>query len=82
MQEAQVQSPGQEDALEKGMTTYSSILAWEILWTRGTWQATEHGVAKDSDETEQQNNKNNALLVNKGDTQSLVLQQPHGYGGR
>ena len=82
MQEAQVQSPGQEDALEKGMTTYSSILAWEILWTRGTWQATEHGVAKESDETERQNYENNALLVNKGDTQSLVLQHPHAYGGR
>ena len=52
MQEAQVQSPGQEDALEKEMATYSSILAWEILWTRGTWQATEHGVTKESDETE------------------------------
>ena len=26
-------SLGQEDALEKGMATYSSILAWEIPWT-------------------------------------------------
>ena len=33
MQEMQVQSLGQEDPLEKGMATYSSILAWEILWT-------------------------------------------------
>ena len=32
-QETRVQSPGQEDALEKEMATYSSILAWEILWT-------------------------------------------------
>ena len=24
---------GQEDPLEKGMATHSSILAWEILWT-------------------------------------------------
>ena len=24
---------GQEDALEKGMATYSSILAWRIPWT-------------------------------------------------
>ena len=29
----QVQSLGQEDALEEGMTTHSSILAWEIPWT-------------------------------------------------
>ena len=28
----QVQTVGQEDPLEKGMTTHSSILAWEI-WT-------------------------------------------------
>ena len=25
--------PGQEDSLEKGMATPSSILAWEIPWT-------------------------------------------------
>ena len=28
-----VQSPGQEDPLEEGMATPSSILAWEIPWT-------------------------------------------------
>ena len=33
MQETQVQSLGQEDLLEKGMTTHSSILAWRIPWT-------------------------------------------------
>ena len=27
------QSLGWEDPLEKGMVTYSSILAWEIPWT-------------------------------------------------
>ena len=32
-QETQVQSLGQEDPLEKEMTTHSSILAWEIPWT-------------------------------------------------
>ena len=30
MQETQVQSLGQEDPLEKGIATYSSILAWRI----------------------------------------------------
>ena len=30
---AGVQSLGQKDALEKGMATYSSILAWRIPWT-------------------------------------------------
>ena len=33
MQESQVQSLGQEDPLEKGMATYSSMLAWRIPWT-------------------------------------------------
>ena len=32
MQEIHVQSLGWEDPLEKGMATYSSILAWEIPW--------------------------------------------------
>ena len=33
MQEAWVQFLGQEDPLEKGMATHSSILAWGIPWT-------------------------------------------------
>ena len=33
MQETQVPPLGQEDPLEKGMATHSSILAWRILWT-------------------------------------------------
>ena len=32
MQETQVQSLGREDALEKGVATHSSILAWRIPW--------------------------------------------------
>ena len=31
--ETRVQSLGQEDPLEEGMATYSSILAWRIPWT-------------------------------------------------
>ena len=31
--ETWVQSLGWEDPLEKGTATYSSILAWRILWT-------------------------------------------------
>ena len=37
MQEIYVQSLGLEGALEKGMATYSSVLAWKIPWTE------EHG---------------------------------------
>ena len=43
MQETQVQSLDQEDALEKGMATHSSILAWRIPWSL---QTTGHGIAK------------------------------------
>ena len=35
MPETWVQSLGQEDPLEKGMATHSSMLAWEISWTEG-----------------------------------------------
>ena len=35
MQGIWVQSLGREDTLEKGMATYSSILAWRIPWTEG-----------------------------------------------
>ena len=33
MQETGIRSLGQEDPLEKGMATHSSILAWRIPWT-------------------------------------------------
>ena len=33
MQETGVQSLGQEDPLEEGMATHSSILAWRSPWT-------------------------------------------------
>jgi len=33
MQETWVQSLDQEDPLEEGMATHSSIFAWRILWT-------------------------------------------------
>ena len=33
MQETQVQSMGQKDALVKEMASHSSILAWRISWT-------------------------------------------------
>ena len=46
MEETEARSLGQEDPLEEGLATYSSILAWEIPWTRGAWWATVHGVTK------------------------------------
>ena len=48
MRETWVRSLGQEDPLEKGMATHSSILAWRIPWTEVTvygflnvWDKTE-----------------------------------------
>ena len=47
IQETQVGSLGQEDPLEKGMATHSSILAWRIPRTEETGGATVRGgVAK------------------------------------
>ena len=47
MREAQVQSLGQEDLLEKEMATHSSIPAWKIPWTEKPGRLhTVHGVAR------------------------------------
>ena len=52
MQETRVQSIGQEDPLEKGMATHSSILAWRIPWTEEPGRLQSWG-CKESDTTEQ-----------------------------
>ena len=51
LQEMWVRSLGQEDPLEKGMATHSSILAWRIPWTEepGGLQSIGH---KELDTTE------------------------------
>jgi len=46
MGETWVQSLGQEDPLEKGMATHSSILAWRIPWTEEPVELQSHGVAE------------------------------------
>ena len=45
VQETQVQTLGQEDPLEKGMVSHSSVLAWRIPWTE-RWRATVQRVAE------------------------------------
>ena len=50
MQETQVWSLDQEDALEKEMVTHSSILAWEIPRTEEPG-VPKTEIAKDSDTT-------------------------------
>ena len=51
MQEIQIHSLGQEDPLEKGMTTHSSIPAWRIPWTEEPANYIVHGVVKELDTT-------------------------------
>ena len=52
MQLTRGQSLGQEDSLEKGMATNSSILAWRIPWTVKPGRLQSMG-CKESDTTEQ-----------------------------
>ena len=54
MQETRVRSLGQEDPLEKGMTTHSSILACRIPWTEEPGGLQSKG--SQTDTSEQLNN--------------------------
>ena len=47
----QVQSLGQEDPLEEGMATHSSILSWGISWTENPSRLCPQG-HNESDTTE------------------------------
>ena len=46
MQDTWVQSLGHEDPPEEDMATHSSILAWRIPMSGGSWRATVPGVIK------------------------------------
>ena len=61
MQETRVQFLGPEDPLEKGMATYSSILAWEIPRTEEPGRYSPIGY-KELDTTERLNKNNCAKL--------------------
>ena len=65
MQETQVQSLGQEYALEEEMTTHSSILAWEIPWTKvpGRIQSMRSQRVEHNLGTKQQFKKISSILV-------------------
>ena len=53
MHETRVWSMGQENPLEKGMATHSSILAWRIPWTEEPGRLRSPWGHKESDMTEQ-----------------------------
>ena len=44
--DVQVWSLDHEDALEKGMATHSSVLAWDIPWTEEPGGLQVHGIIK------------------------------------
>ena len=56
MQETWVQSLGQEDPLEEGMTTHSCTLAWKILWTENPGGLQSMGVTESEIERLTHNN--------------------------
>ena len=54
LQETQVRSLGQEDPLEKGMATHSSILAWRIPWIEEPGQLQSMGLQKAGKKTKEE----------------------------
>ena len=63
MQETWVQSLGQNNPLEKEITTHPSILAWKIPPTEKPGGLQGHGVERESDTTEQLNNLSQSVYV-------------------
>ena len=61
MQETQVTSLGQEDPLEEGMASHSSILVWRISWTEELQPMGSQRVRHDLATKQQQSRK--GLLV-------------------
>ena len=62
VQETWVGSLGQEDPLEEGMATHSSILSWRIPMDRGAWRATIHGVANSWTRLSTSNHKTGTVI--------------------
>ena len=76
MWETWVRSLGQEDPLEEGMATHSSMLAWRIPKDRGAWWAAVLGVAQ-SDMTEQLSIAQHMYSIYMR-AQSCLTLRPHG----
>ena len=74
MQEMQVQSLSQEDLLEEGMATHSSILAWRIPWTEepgGLWSLKAQRVGH----TEVTEHMENVLYIHLTRGSAITVQQ-------
>ena len=68
MQETRIPSLGQEDSLEKGKATHSSILTWEILWTEEPGSYSPWG-QKESDMTSRLYSNNNMWMEGREEGQ-------------
>ena len=80
MQETWVLSLDQEDPLEKGMATHSSILAWRIPWTEKPGGLQTMGSQK-SDTTERlTHNTQQRMLLNGLQMVQLVKNPPANAG--
>ena len=62
VQEIQVLFLGQEDPLEKGMVTHSTILAWEIPWIEDPGRLQSMGSQKSQTGLKRLNNTNIPML--------------------
>ena len=80
MQKTRVWSLGWEDPLEKGMATPTPVSYLRNTMDRGAWQATVHGVTKESDMTletkEQQKNRNKMEKVNSAVSSVIGYKSP------
>ena len=63
-QEMTIQSLAQEDSLEEGMATDSSILAWRIPMDRGAWRATARGFTWSRTRLKRLSSSSNGMLSN------------------
>ena len=72
-----VQYLGQEEALEEGMATHSSILAWEIPWTKEPGRLQSMGsqrVGRDSATEQQHDDVTHRYRVLQKSLTALILQ--------
>ena len=73
--ETWVGSLDQEDTLEKGMATHSSILAWRTQWTEEPGGLQSMGLQRESDTTERL--KNNSRPAPRLEVMETETQEVH-----
>ena len=65
--------PGQEDHLEEGMASHSSVLTWRIPMDRGAWQATIHRVAQSQTQMKRLSTRTHPSMLNQAASMPTVL---------